>query len=149
MTQSLIAPLAGQRYQAWLAGAARVQLLEQGSNVVKVLFENPSVRSFDDIVVHHDPPVQARLTEQVVADHIQAKYHIGSGGAFTVGAMTDPAFIGADSSPLLRKLGDAFHRIGAEAYRRRRFWIVFALADGPGGQAAGCPLARQYWILRN
>ena len=124
MTQSLVAPLAGMRYQAWLFWARAAQLLVPDSNVVEVGFEQPGVRSFDDIVVRHDPPLQASLTEQLAMEHVQAKYHIGPKGAFTVAAMTDPKFIGAESIPLLGLLGDAYRRLRSEEYAQRRFWIV-------------------------
>lgn len=109
--------------QAWLFWEYATKLLEGGSNVVEVSFECPGVRSFDDIVVRHDPPRQESLSDRIQMVHVQAKYHVGP-GAFTIAAMTEPAFIGADKVPLLGLLGEAYRRIGAEDYMRRRFWIV-------------------------
>jgi hypothetical protein len=111
------------RYQAWLFWSHAAGLLEAGTNVAEVAFECPGVRSFDDIVVRHDPPRPESLSERIEMVHVQSKYHVTT-GAFTISALTDPAFIGADAVSLLGLLGEAHRRLGPDKYMRRRFWIV-------------------------
>jgi hypothetical protein len=123
MAKSLIQLQAGMRYQAWLFWSYAAGLLEPGTNVAEVAFEAGGVRSFDDIVVSHEPPLQERLLEPIRVIHVQSKYH-GITGAFTIPALADPAFIGADTVSLLGLLGEAYRRLGPDEYLRRRFWIV-------------------------
>jgi hypothetical protein len=111
------------RYQAWLFWSYAAGLLAPGTNVSEVMFESPGIRSFDDILVRHDPPRQETLQERISMVHIQSKYH-GTAGAFTIPALTDPAFIGADTVSLLGLLGKAYRSLGPDEYMRRRFWIV-------------------------
>src|SRR5687768_4778238 len=120
MAKSLIPMQAGMRYQAWLFWSYAASLLEPSTNVSEVCFEASGVRSFDDIVVRHDPPIEENLSERITMVHVQSKYHVTT-GAFTIPALTDPAFIGADAISLLGLLGAAYRRLGAEEYMQRRF----------------------------
>jgi hypothetical protein len=139
MAQALIAQLMGKRYQAWLFWEKAAHLLLPDTNVAEVRFEE-GLRAFDDVVVHYDPPLASGHQERITHRNIQAKYHIGPSGAFTIGSFTDPDFIGAEKATLLSRLGEAYRTLGAENFLRRDFWIV-----SPWGLHPDDPELRDLW----
>lgn len=123
MADALIPQHLGKRYQAWLFWRYASQLLLPNTNVAEVWFEE-GVRAFDDVVVRFDPPHRVEFEEWITHRNLQAKYHIGADGAFSIACFTDPGFIGAKDATLLSRLGDAFRTLGPTEFLRRDFWIV-------------------------
>lgn len=139
MADALIAQEMGKRYQAWLFWEYAYQLLLPDTNVVEVRFED-GVRAFDDVVVRFDPPRVAGYQEWITYLNLQAKYHIGLTGEFSIDSFTDPSFIGAKDATLLSRLGEAYRSLGAADFERRDFWIV-----SPWAMRSGDTALAQLW----
>jgi NACHT domain len=113
MSTSLVAPLAGQSYQARLFWMYAIRLLQPTSELQSVGFEDDSLKSFDDLVLHYGQPQrwQDRLIDR---DFIQIKYHGDATGSIGYQQLIDPAFIGAESHSFLQKAKAAFYKQGGE-----------------------------------
>lgn len=123
MANSLIAQELGKRYQSWLFWGQAAKLLIPQTDVSEVRFEE-GVRAFDDIVVRYEPLHTAAYGDQISFSSYQAKYHVGSGGAFSLAALTEPSFIGADRATLLSRLGEAYRLLGPDEFMRGEFWLI-------------------------
>lgn len=134
MADALRAQQMGKRYQAWLFWDEAARLLLPGTDVAEVRFEE-GLRAFDDVVVHYDPPHVSGYQERITHRNVQAKYHIGPSGAFSIASLTDPSFIGADKATLMSRLGEAYQTLGVKDFLRRDFWIVSPWALHPDDAA--------------
>lgn len=104
MAKAVIARIQGDDYQArffWLQGC---RLFDDHSKVVRVTYEAEDVAGFDDVGVHYQPAILDEYGDPVSADLFQLKFHVDYSGSFTAEALTDPAFIGSQSSSLLKRL---------------------------------------------
>lgn len=131
MANSLVAQQLGKRYQAWLFWEQAAQLLIPGSHVAEVRFED-GLRAFDDIVVRYAAPHTAGWGDQIQFSSYQAKYHVSSGGAFSLAAMTDPSFVGAEGATFLSRLGEAYRVLGEDEFLRGLYWLVSPWPLDPG-----------------
>jgi tetratricopeptide (TPR) repeat protein len=74
--------------------------------VVRVGYEDSTIKSFDDIVVHYE----GRMDDDgnpLLAEYYQVKFHVTSGGAVTWESLMDASFINADSVSFLQRLKNA------------------------------------------
>lgn len=94
----------GDNYQARVFWENALGLLRPKSPIRAVTFEADEPRSFDDVVVHYDPPVPRTAADRMTADHMQIKWHVTDGGRFGFADLIDPAFSGATSISLLQRL---------------------------------------------
>lgn len=104
MATSLIAKQEGEIYQARMFWLEAYNLFQPQTSVRSVGFEFGEVKSFDDVVVRYEPPVPDTRGGMTSVDYIQLKYHKAMNGSTTWKSLMDPAFIGAESESLLKKL---------------------------------------------
>lgn len=105
-----------------------LNLLIPDSCVVQVTFEADGPKSFDDVVVRHDPSIARSRPERVSAEYHQVKWHVEYGGRFGYEDFTDPKFIGATSFSLLQRLMDARRKAAPGA--RFAFLTTYRTKDG-------------------
>ncbi len=108
MANSVVAGNAGHDYQArffWILASALRD--PQQPNVMQVTYEADEPRSFDDVVVHYDPPRPGRGPHRISVVHHQVKYHVTDAGRFGYQDLIDPKFIGATTTSLLQRLQEA------------------------------------------
>lgn len=94
----------GDNYQARMFWEQAFGLLRPASPIKCVTFEADGPKAFDDVVVHYEPPVARSAAQRMSADHMQIKWHVAAGGRFGFADLVDPAFIGATSVSLLKRL---------------------------------------------
>ena len=107
MANAVAARWQGDNYQARVFWENALNLLLPHSCVVEVTFEADSPKGFDDVVVKYDPPVAGFGPDRISAEYHQVKWHVDMGGRFGFENFTEPDFIGAQSSSLLKRLREA------------------------------------------
>lgn len=130
MAKAVIPRLQGDDYQGRFFWFQACRLFQDHTKVQRVAYEYDDVKSFDDVAVFYSEPVPDERGGTCSADYFQVKFHVDHNGSFTCGALTDPAFIGAEKVSLLQKLRAAQLR-RAPTGDGARFFIVspWALAD--------------------
>lgn len=128
MAEAVTARWHGDNYQARVFWENALNLLDESSCVVEVTFEANGPKSFDDVVVHYDPPVVRTGPERVSSEYHQVKWHVQLAGDFGYEDLIDPAFIGATSTSLLERLRDA--RKTAAASSRFAFVTTYRIRSG-------------------
>lgn len=107
MAKQIVARQQGDDYQArwfWLQACA---LLDDFSNVERVVHEDDALRSFDDVAVYYRSGYTDKRGMPLNADFFQVKFHVTSNGALTGKSFCDPAFIGATAVSLLHRMKNA------------------------------------------
>lgn len=107
MARQIVARQQGDDYQArwfWLQACA---LLDEFSNVERVVHEDDALRSFDDVAVHYRSGYTDKRGMPLNADFYQVKFHVPSNGALTGESFCDPASIGATTFSLLHRMKKA------------------------------------------
>ena len=131
MADAVTARWHGDNYQARVFWENALNLLDDQSCVVEVTFEANGPKSFDDVVVHYEPPVARSGPDRVSAEYHQIKWHVETGGRFGYEDLVRPDFIGAKSVSLLQRLKDAHGKVPAResanftfltTYKVRRLW---------------------------
>ncbi len=107
MTQAVTVRRDGDTYQArqfWLRAA---RLLDSGSAIVRVGFEN-GPKSFDDIWTEYASGREPKDSsgEPLKREHIQCKWHV-SPGTYGYSDLVNPEFINANARSLLQRARDA------------------------------------------
>lgn len=98
----------GDDYQARFFWIHAASLLDpQRTDVVEVTYEADGPKAFDDVVIRYDPARPSNGPYRVSVDYHQIKWHTDRSGRFGYAALTDPAFIGAQSVSLLERLVQA------------------------------------------
>ena len=113
MADAVTARWHGDNYQARVFWENALNLLDDQSCVVEVTFEANGPKSFDDVVVHYEPPVARSGPDRVSAEYHQIKWHVETGGRFGYEDLVRPDFIGAKSVSLLQRLKDAHGKVPA------------------------------------
>lgn len=129
MANANIPRIRGDDYQArtfWLRACG---LFQGGTRVQRVALEQYGVKTFDDVVVYYDGTMIDEDGRRLDGDYLQVKFHVTGQGSFTARAMTDPAFINAESVSLLQRLR------------------VAQLAHAPDGYGARFLLLKPWQIL--
>ena len=108
LANSVVAGHSGHDYQArffWIHASSLRN--PQMPHVVRVTYEADEPRSFDDVVVHYDPPRPSRGDQRVAVTYHQVKYHVTGAGRFGYKDLINPAFVGAPTVSLLQRLAEA------------------------------------------
>lgn len=108
MANSVVAGSAGHDYQArffWILASSLRD--PQQPHVSLVTYEADEPRSFDDVVVHYDPPRPGRGSHRISVVYHQIKYHVTDAGRFGYQDLVNPKFVGATTISLLQRLADA------------------------------------------
>src|SRR5258708_3973240 len=101
MTQAVIPRRDGDSFQARMFWLKAVCLLDPGSPVCRVGFEN-GPGGFDDIWAEYDPPLYDQEGEPLRREHIQCKWHV-TPNVYGYRSLTDPEFINANVRSLLQR----------------------------------------------
>lgn len=122
MANSVVPISQGLDYQARIFWLEALRLLGDRSPVRAVGYEIADIKGFDDVVVYYGENGAGSDAPDVLADHFQVKFHVADDDVFTAQALTEPAFIHAESRSLLQRLRDAQQR-HADA-KGRRFIMI-------------------------
>lgn len=106
--RAIIARIQGDDYQARWFWLRACDLLEEHTDVEKVVYEENNVKSLDDVVVYYRGGTRDPLGHPRRADFYQVKFHVTQAGALTAEALTKPEFINAKSVSLLQRMFNAF-----------------------------------------
>lgn len=107
MTRAIVARVAGDDYQARWFWMQACRLFYEHSKVIRVEYETPAVRVFDDVAVFYGDGMRDEDGYPLRAEYYQVKFHVTYAGAFTAANLADPDFINATSASLLQRLRDA------------------------------------------
>lgn len=108
MAKQVTARQQGDDYQArwfWLKACA---LLDDFSKVERVVYEDDTIKSLDDVVEYYRQGYTDELGMPLRAEFQQVKFHVKSAGALTAESLCQPAFIGASKHSLLQRIRDAY-----------------------------------------
>lgn len=108
MAKQIIPRQQGDDYQArwfWLQACA---LLDEFSNVERVVYEDDELKSFDDVAVYYRAGYTDENGNLLDADFYQVKFHVTSDGALKAESLCDPAFINAKKFSLLERIKNAY-----------------------------------------
>ena len=128
MADAITALWHGNNYQSRFFWVNAMNLLRPLTCVSRVTFEANGPKSFDDVVVHYDPPVPRGSAQRVSAEFFQVKWHTNAGGRFGYEDLIDPKFIGAKSVSVLERLRDA--KTSAPAGARFSLVTTYRTTDG-------------------
>jgi hypothetical protein len=121
MAKQIVARQQGDDYQArwfWLQACA---LLDDFSKVERVVHEDDTLKSFDDVAVYYRSGYTNNRGMPLDADFYQVKFHLTSNGAITGEAFCDPGFIGATTVSLLQKMKNASDHCCSTGINHRLF----------------------------
>lgn len=121
MARQIVARQQGDDYQArwfWLQACA---LLDDFSDVKRVVHEDDALKSFDDVAVYYRSGYTNNQGKLLNADFYQVKFHVTSNGALTGESLCDPAFIGATSCSLLQRMKNAHEHCCTTRLNHRLF----------------------------
>lgn len=119
MARQIVARQQGDDYQSrwfWLQACA---LLDDFSKVDRVVYEDDSIKSFDDVAVYYGNGYTNNQGMPLNADFYQVKFHVTSNGALTGESFCDPSFIGAKTISLLQRIKNASDHCCAEGISYR------------------------------
>jgi hypothetical protein len=104
MVYAIGARTQGDDYQARMFWLNATRLLLPYSRVVRVVYENPATRYFDDVAVYYSCNIAIERGEYCKSDHFQVKFHVDHSGRFSYESFTEPAFLGAKEMSLLQRV---------------------------------------------
>ena len=104
MVYAIGARTQGDDYQAKMFWLNATRLLLPYSRVVRVVYENPATRYFDDVAVYYSCDIAIERGEYCKSDHFQVKFHVDHSGRFSYESFTEPAFLGAKEMSLLQRV---------------------------------------------
>lgn len=128
MADAITATWHGNNYQSRFFWIYAMDLLRPETCVSEVTFEANGPKSFDDVVVHYDPPIAKGGANRIQSEYFQVKWHTDADGRFGYEDLIDPQFIGANSISILERLRDA----KKDAAPNARFVLVttYRIKDG-------------------
>ncbi|MGI0493061.1 SAVED domain-containing protein [Alkalinema pantanalense CENA528] len=103
MARAIAARNQGDDYQARWFWLQVCRLFHSHTKVTRVVYEDDSAKSFDDVVVYFNG-MRDSEGNSVQAEYYQVKFHVTSNGALTCQSLLDPDFINATSISLLQRL---------------------------------------------
>jgi hypothetical protein len=106
MVHAVGARTQGDDYQARVFWLNATRLLLPYSRVVRVVYENPATRYFDDVAVYYSCEVAIERGEYCRSDHFQVKFHVDHSGRFSYESFAEPAFLGTKEMSLLERVHD-------------------------------------------
>lgn len=107
MARQIVARQQGDDYQArwfWLQACG---VLDEFSDIHRVVYEDPQVRSFDDVAVYYRSGYADEKGRPLDVLFYQVKFHVTSAGSLTAESLCDPNFIGARRYSLLQRIKNA------------------------------------------
>jgi hypothetical protein len=104
MVYAIGARTQGDDYQARVFWLNATRLLLPYSRVVRVVYENPATRYFDDVAVYYDCDIAIERGDRCKSDHFQVKFHVDHSGRFSYESFAEPTFIGAKEMSLLQRV---------------------------------------------
>jgi hypothetical protein len=107
MARQIVARQQGDDYQARLFWLQACALLDEFSKVERVVHEDDTLKSFDDVAVYYRSDYIDNQGQPLNANFYQVKFHVTSNGALTGKSFCDPAFIGATTVSLLHRMKNA------------------------------------------
>ena len=110
VTSPLRPAVLGEDYQARTFWIEACRLFFDRRFVRVVSIEHRLIRAFDDVVTGYSEPVLDAHGREVVADHVQAKFHVAYDQSIRGSDLTKPKFIGATKFSLMDRLLDATKR---------------------------------------
>lgn len=123
MSNSVVARMQGDDYQALYFWLMACRLFQEHTRVNSVGYEYDLAKSFDDVVVIYDPPSIDEQGNPLHMDFYQIKYHVAQEGTITWQSLCDPAFINATSVSFLQKLKNAYQLMKQQG-KNCRFHLV-------------------------
>jgi len=124
MVSAISAIQSGFDYQIVWFWIQACRLLQPSSKVMKVVFEDNQVKSFDDVVVYYSQPVVDERNDPCVADYYQVKFHVDHSDMLRWDALMDPNFINAKRFSFLQKLQAAQKQYAPNGYEARFYLIT-------------------------
>lgn len=123
MAMANVARRRGDDFQARIFWLRATQLLDDGSPVVRVCYEQ-GPRAFDDIQIEYRPGDGPRDHEgkPIVREFVQCKWHARA-GTFGYQDLVDPSFVNANQLSLLERALDAQRRLAPDG-RGMRFELL-------------------------
>ena len=110
MANAVIARTEGDDYQARFFWLQICRLFHPHTKVTRVGYEVAEAKSFDDVVVSYNPPVNNDRGGEVTTDYFQVKFHVSQNEAIQFVSLMNPQFIGATRFSFLQRLRDAYFR---------------------------------------
>ena len=135
MASSVIARIEGDDYQARYFWLQICRLFQPHTKVIEVGYEFAEAKSFDDVVVSYNPPVNDDRGGRVNTDYFQVKFHVSQNETIRFDSLMNPEFIGATKFSFLQRLRDAYFKTKDKGGCR------FALVT-PWALAADDPISR-------
>ncbi len=108
MARALIARTEGDDYQARFFWLQVCRLFQPHTRVIRVGYEVAEAKSFDDVVVSYNPPVNDDRGGVVTTDYYQVKFHVSQNEVIRFDSLMNPEFIGATKFSFLQRLRDAY-----------------------------------------
>ncbi len=119
----------GDTYQERAFWLKVCRLFERHTKVERVGYEIDDVPHFDDIAVLYSEPIPDAHGEMISADYYQIKWHVNQAGSLTCDALTDPSFLGSQSTSLLQRLHEATTATSAGQPARFNFVTTWGIRD--------------------
>lgn len=107
MAGSIKARNLGDEYQALFFWLKACDMLTDYSNVDTISFEDPEIKSLDDVVIRYKEPIKDLNGQLIHKQYYQVKYHVDYRSNITVDNLMDPKFINASKYSFLQKVKTA------------------------------------------
>lgn len=117
MSKAVAARLLGDDYQAMVFWSKACRLLIGEDDIETVEIESDSVKSLDDVVVHHKKGWCDEMGDPVRIEFFQVKFHVSYNGAISSDALIDPVFINASKVSFLQRAKAAWDANGQSGVR--------------------------------
>ncbi|WP_214721217.1 SAVED domain-containing protein [Exiguobacterium sp. s192] len=114
MANAINARILGDEYQALFFWLKACEMLLEYSNISSVSFEDPEIKSFDDIVIRYKTPVKDSRGKRIYVEYYQIKYHVDYRDYITLDKLLDPKFINATRNSFLQNVRDASEILNKE-----------------------------------
>ena len=96
-------------------------MLKSDSEISKIGYEDATVKSFDDIVIHYEKE-QWFNDEFYKTDYIQVKFHVYQNDCFTLDNLLDPNFIHVKTNSFMNNVVVVYRKLG-DSFKQSRFII--------------------------
>jgi len=136
MAKQIVARQQGDDYQARWFWLRACELLDDFTEVERVVHEDAELKSFDDVAVYYRSGHMDERGMPLDAVFYQVKFHVRSAGALTAESLCDPSFIGAKTRSLLQRMKDAHDHCHANR-KNYRLVLYTPWSIHPDDQLAG------------
>jgi len=115
LANAISARISGDKYQALFFWLKACDMLLDNSNISTIGFEDPEIKSFDDVVIKYRQPIKDFRGNSIYKEYYQVKYHVDYRGHITVDKLLDPKFINATKNSFLQKVKEASKILNRES----------------------------------